>query len=219
MLMRGIRSVLVLAGVVMAGFLGAKLAHGRNDPGNTPPSTESVASPSTREELVATLATAKVASLEARLAAVEKAGQGGSSEHSPATQAAHMNLSQAHSPEERDRRIRANYSAHLQRIEDHKVEARDEDWAQKMETNITASLSANQGGASFKYEGVDCRKTTCVANVSWPSRGSAEGDLRKVLSSLIRTGCSREIFLPPADSSDGPTEGSVLLTCVNASAE
>ena len=220
MVMRVTRSVLLLAGVVAAGFLGAKVAHGRHDSETAVASGESRASSSsTKEKLAAAFASAKIANLEARLAAVEGASQGPGPKRAPTNQAARVDFAKLRSPEERERRIAADYFDHLQRIEDHKAEARDEGWAAKMETNITSSLSGSHEGASFRYDGADCRKHTCVANVSWPTRGSAEGDLRKVMSSLTRTGCSREIFLAPGNGSEGPTQGSVLLSCVNASTE
>jgi hypothetical protein len=213
------RSVLLLAGAVVAGVLGAKLAHRRHDSETMAPPSESAVSSSSKESVAAAIASAKMANLEARLAAVEGTGQSGDTKAGPLAHAAHVDFAKAHSPEERERRIAADYSNHLRRIEDHKTEPRDEVWAQRMETSVTGSLGANHEGASFRYEGVECRKNTCVANVSWPSRGSADGELRKLVSSLVTTGCSREIYLAPDNGGGGPTQGSVLLTCTNAAAE
>jgi hypothetical protein len=85
-----------------------------------------------------------------------------------------------------------------------------------MERAIDASVKETMPlpGASFEFEGVDCRTSTCLATVTWPSREAAMANLRAV--SMVfgpSSHCSTDIALPPAGEKGGPLTSSVLLTC------
>jgi hypothetical protein len=123
--------------------------------------------------------------------------------------------SRPQSPEERERRIGELYSAFEERVSKHRSTPRDPKWSGKMEKTIDASLKGilPLRGASLKYQGVDCRTSTCLATVAWPSREAAMADLRTVPTLFAPSNCSIDIALPPARGGGGPLTGSVLLTC------
>jgi hypothetical protein len=210
------RLFLSIGGTLAAGILGARLvSHGA--PANAAPGAERDAPRSESKQLVtAALGTARLATLEARVAALES----GSAQAPQSAQAAPNERSGAveppralHTPEERQKRIAADYALFEQHLEAHRMSPRDETWASKMEAKLATGVKPTTGDAKFKYEGADCRSNTCTVNFSWPSKGAAETDIRKVLSALASSGCTREIALPPDDGSEGPTKNSVLLTC------
>jgi hypothetical protein len=216
------RVVLSIGGTLAAGILGARLvSHGTA--ANAAPGSDRDAPGSESKQLVtAALGAAQFATLEARVAALES----GSAQAGEAAQAAPSERPGAsgppralHTPEERQKRIAADYALFEQHLEAHKMSPRDETWASKMEAKLATGVKVTTADGKFKYEGVDCRSNTCTVNFSWPSKAAAETDIRKVLSALASSGCTREIALPPDDGSDGPTKHSVLLTCQPSSGQ
>ena len=209
---RVLRSVLPICAALVAGFVGAQWAGHHGEPHTVPNAAAMDDARANGQAMAAAFDSAKVASLETRLAALE----GGSRK----TESPHASLPpgpvRSHSPEDRERRIAADYADHQQRIQEHNAESRNDAWAHVMEESVATKVRVAPEGTTFKYEGVDCRTATCVVNFSWPSRGAAEGDLRRVISALAATGCGRGIALPPANGSqspESPTHATVLLTC------
>jgi hypothetical protein len=214
-----VRLFLSVGGTLAAGILGARLvSHGA--PANAAPESDRDVSRSESKQLVtAALGTAQLATLEARLAALES-GSAGAARAAPSERPGASGPPRAlHTPEERQRRIAADYALFEQHLEAHRLSPRDETWASKMEAKLATGVKVTTADAKFKYEGVDCRSNTCTVNFSWPSKGAAETDIRKVLSALASSGCTREIALPPDDGRDGPTKNSVLLTCQPSSGQ
>jgi hypothetical protein len=193
---------------LLAGVVGAKLVVHRAETSLSVRSDEQ--REPTRTALTAAFDSGRVATLEARLAAMEGDKGARDARPSPAADAVPF---RSRSPEERDRHTAAIYSNHLQRIEEHQAAARDEVWATPMEARVANSFKAIPPEMKLSYEGTDCRTSSCEVKFSWPSRSSAEGDLRTVVTTLAITGCGREIALPPTKGGDEPTRGSLLLTC------
>lgn len=99
----------------------------------------------------------------------------------------------------------------------HRSEPRDNRWATEKErfvhdevTRVSAKL-----GSIFSVVGVDCRRTTCVAQLQWPSEGEARASLHGLLSSSGNVGCARRIALPPSTSA-GDYRASLFIDCTGS---
>jgi len=116
-------------------------------------------------------------------------------------------------PEERAKRIKADYDYHQKLLADNANAARNDAWATPMEATVTKAFGKALSGTKLTFDGVDCRSRSCAVNVSWPSRQAANSELRLVMSLLAGTRCSREVALPPEDQTTGPMHVSVVVQC------
>jgi hypothetical protein len=100
------------------------------------------------------------------------------------------------------------------RIERHGHEARDASWASSTEAALRSELDGLGGDIGFQVRDIDCRTTTCVARLNWPSHGDALRQRRRVAQAAYSKECSREVYSPPvADGTAGPYEATVLFDC------
>ncbi len=81
-----------------------------------------------------------------------------------------------------------------------------------MEQKIGTMFQRVPDTVKARYQGAECRSTTCAVRFSWPSREIAQGELRLLVSSFVRTGCGSAISLPP-DGTSGALTADVLLRC------
>jgi hypothetical protein len=122
-------------------------------------------------------------------------------------------------PTDKDRteQLGRETDVHTRRIADHRLEARDIEWAHNMEGSISDAIRGYRGTPLGQYERVDCRTTTCVVTFSWASREEGQSELQTTLERIGPVPCATEFTLPPEDSADGPRyEASVYLDCQGA---
>jgi hypothetical protein len=121
---------------------------------------------------------------------------------------------------EDDRRAAADgYAQRLAaRIARHDRERRDEGWATPKERVLGEQLKqiAADAHLDFTLVGVDCRVTTCVARLHWPSRDAARAELHGLLSATAPIICARDIAFPPSPQYDGPYEAPLLIDCTDS---
>jgi hypothetical protein len=107
------------------------------------------------------------------------------------------------SPAEQQRRYLAAFNA----------EERVPGWAPSAEAAIGQALdSASKNEASARLERVECRAHSCVAELQWKDRSAAQQEFSRLLgmSSPSLSGCTSQIYLPPAERS--PYRASLVLT-------
>jgi hypothetical protein len=106
-------------------------------------------------------------------------------------------------------RARLDFEA---RLAEHQASPRDSRWAAPKERAIAQSIR-NQTGAntSFSLVDVDCRSTSCVARLKWPSEQEARADIRGFMQNAD-IDCARQVTLP-ASSGPGDYTASVLFDC------
>ncbi len=99
----------------------------------------------------------------------------------------------------------------------HQSEPRDNAWATPKERAISGTIErmAAKPGAAFSLVAVDCRTTSCVAQLQWPSEGAARAGLHDLLNSSGDIGCARQISLPPA-SGAAEYRASMLIDCTDS---
>lgn len=95
---------------------------------------------------------------------------------------------------------------------EHASEPREAAWATSEEATINRALmeSGRDGGMSVVE--VDCRTTSCRADVEWPTYGIAVERYRDVLRSAI-PGCESAVLLEPPADSTRPYRTSAMFNC------
>jgi hypothetical protein len=135
----------------------------------------------------------RLAALEQRLAELATPAPGGSARHAP-------------TPLESQQR----YEAQLQQ---HAAEPIDPGWSRPTASLIEADVLKQAAGMSFRLERVDCRTTSCTAELEWPSLAEADREYLSLVHFPYRANCSRTVLLPPPSKAEGPLRASMLLDC------
>jgi hypothetical protein len=140
-----------------------------------------------------------IADLRTRLAAVER--QGPSQPDPPAQRLA--------SPEERRAKVEAAQEDALRR---HSAETIDMAWAPEASRIVTTTLAQLAAGGAFTVGGVDCRDTSCTADLTWPTLDAARETYRDLLhGDYGRVNCTRSILIPDQTDSFKPVKATLIL--------
>jgi hypothetical protein len=82
----------------------------------------------------------------------------------------------------------------------HARDAVDPAWSPKTTRSFKDDLAKMTANGGFDVVRVDCRTTSCVSTLSWPSYGAASRSYSQVLVARYQANCSRDVILtPPAD--------------------
>lgn len=94
----------------------------------------------------------------------------------------------------------------------HRLESFDATWAPQAKTSVVSALKAMEKASGFSLGEVDCRSTSCVAGVEWPSEGQARKGYRALIYGDYGTAdCATEIHMP-VSSGPGAIKGELLLS-------
>jgi hypothetical protein len=102
------------------------------------------------------------------------------------------------------------YEARLQR---HAKEPVDPGWSRGTASLIEADVLKQAGSTSVRLGRVDCRTTSCTAELEWPSMADADRDYVSVVHFPYRANCSRTVLLPPPSKAAEPVRAQLLLDC------
>jgi hypothetical protein len=119
--------------------------------------------------------------------------------------------------EDREMRTQRFLEEHARFLAQHDAERRDGAWASNEERSVQATLGdlSETMKRAFSLESVDCRTSTCVAALTWPSETAARAGLHDLLVGSAAAGCAREIAYPSA-TGEGPYRASLVLDCAEA---
>jgi hypothetical protein len=107
--------------------------------------------------------------------------------------------------------IEAHHLAqHNRMLETHRSEARDIRWAPDTEGIIVKNL-AEIGKEKFDTVKVECKTTTCTANLEWPSYQRAVATYSDLLHFATEVNCAREILLPEPKDPEAPYQATFVL--------
>jgi hypothetical protein len=152
----------------------------------------------------------RLQSLEAKVSALE-AGSSAKVAPPPPAPALHHPT-----PEEREATIEEDYRNHQELIRKTTSLPRTEPWATEMEQRIADGFKRVPADMKGKLEGSECRTSSCIVRVSWPSRQTAEGGMMALMGLTGGTGCARQVALPPANGDeDQAMESTVVLDCTS----
>jgi hypothetical protein len=105
-------------------------------------------------------------------------------------------------------------SLHAEHIARVRTEAVASPWAAETEATLRQALSKVSGGAAgFKVVGVECRSTSCLATVEWPSYRAAEKTWQAILHAQSAVACAREILLPRPNDPNARYTATAIFDC------
>ncbi|HJL19404.1 MAG TPA: hypothetical protein RMH99_27305 [Sandaracinaceae bacterium LLY-WYZ-13_1] len=120
-------------------------------------------------------------------------------------------------PSEAVREVRASVA---RRMEDFRSESIDPEWARESTTRLRGDLREAVRGTEGELVGLECRTSTCVATVSWPTYGLAFRSYRHLLIQPYRVSCRRSMSVPPPEEERGGAyEAHMFLDCDRSSSE
>jgi hypothetical protein len=109
---------------------------------------------------------------------------------------------------ESDRRL------HEQLLAAHRQEARNSSWASSTEQRITQALDEESRKLHVTVRDVDCRSSSCTAQVTWPSAAEARAEMSQfVEESGMGVQCARRLTLPESDRDEGPLTATMYMDC------
>jgi len=108
---------------------------------------------------------------------------------------------------------RREVQAHHAVIARHMREPGDATWAPESEKRLRAFLSPLAAREKFRVVSVDCRTTSCVAELSFPSYAAAQSKWRSVLNAHNPVGCGTQIALEEPHGEATGHELSVVYDC------
>lgn len=107
------------------------------------------------------------------------------------------------------------FQRHQQQLDRHAREAIDASWAREAQGAFASDFAALTQGQSFQVRRIDCRSTTCVTTLEWPSYAEATQGYALLLQHSYGMDCARSILLPePADLS-ARYQADLFLDCGN----
>jgi hypothetical protein len=118
-------------------------------------------------------------------------------------------------PTEEDRRRQADTERrdHERLLSNRTAERRDPEWAREIEGRLDDSLRKLPSEVGARYEGGDCRSSTCAVTLSWASRAQAQAELQTDMSFVSIAGCTTRVTLGPEDEPEGRYSASFLMDC------
>lgn len=84
---------------------------------------------------------------------------------------------------------------------------------------LKADLGEIAQTSSFELVQTECRTTSCLATMQWPTYGKAQAEWRKLLHHGYQANCSREITLPEPSDETAPYQATLVLDCEGWRAE
>jgi len=98
-------------------------------------------------------------------------------------------------------------------VDDHRRAPVDPAWADRNTTKLKDDLLKT--GLGFQVGELSCKTTTCLARLTWPSRGQAAKEYADVVHAPLRVNCVRTVIVDEESASNGETGGTVFLDCAN----
>lgn len=108
----------------------------------------------------------------------------------------------------------AREQIHAERIARVKREPVAASWAEKTASVLReglAQLAADAGG--FSVVEAECRSTSCLVTVQWPSFAAAEHGWHSILHERYETACGREMLLPRPKDPALPYRATAIFDC------
>lgn len=104
---------------------------------------------------------------------------------------------------------------HENRIVEHFNQAHDPRWSETAETGFRSDLGKLGETGKFAVSRVDCRTTTCIATLSWPSRTDAMQAMPGIVHAAYRSNCGKTLHLPDEIEGAPAYEATVVFDCAS----
>lgn len=100
-----------------------------------------------------------------------------------------------------------------QRLQQHAAEPVDQGWSRPTASLIQSDVLKQADTMNFRLGRVDCRTTSCTAELEWPSPAEADREYQSLAHFPYRANCSRTVVLPPPTTGAGPVHAQLFLDC------
>jgi hypothetical protein len=101
-----------------------------------------------------------------------------------------------------------------EKIRRHWAEPIDQAWAITSSRYLRADIETlMRRSSSFRLVDLDCRNTSCIASIQWPTMAAAQGGFKAVLTYPFETNCSRSILIPETADPNNPLDVPMVLDC------
>lgn len=99
----------------------------------------------------------------------------------------------------------------------HAAAARDPVWAPKASVDLSEDLKAiAETSNAFRVIDVDCKTSTCVANLEFTNSGTATKTWRSLLTKSYRVNCATTILLHSTDNTEAAFREQLMFDCKEA---
>jgi hypothetical protein len=110
----------------------------------------------------------------------------------------------------KDRQMRHDHA-----IASHWAEAVDPLWATQTQVSLMNELKARGVGIGVEIERVDCRFTSCIADLRFDSYQTVRSDSMRLLAYSYKENCIRELSAPVPSVENMPYEATMIFDCAN----
>jgi hypothetical protein len=101
-------------------------------------------------------------------------------------------------------------------LAEHESEGIEASWAKPTAEVLAADIAQIPRLSQGRLLSMDCRTTTCLAKISWPSRAVASAEYQELLHNAYRANCARSIVVDDEPSADGTTHANLIFNCEEA---
>ncbi|HEX8702473.1 MAG TPA: hypothetical protein VF815_26805 [Myxococcaceae bacterium] len=101
------------------------------------------------------------------------------------------------------------------RLDAHQRQPIHPTWSSDATRAFSTDFSALTRGQPFSVRSIDCRSTSCIARVEWPSYAEAAASYAVLLQHSYSMDCTRSLLLPDPEDPERAYEASLLLECGN----
>lgn len=106
-----------------------------------------------------------------------------------------------------------NADYHARALANHDREAKDPKWSEASETSVHGILDKIADTLHFRVDRVDCRMTTCTAELGWTDYSSAQKSIDQLITDRTGFNCGTEIFMPRPDDPSRPYSATLVYDC------
>jgi len=96
-------------------------------------------------------------------------------------------------------------------LDAHDAEPRDSAWAQRWTETLKPDFDALAPNLGFSVRGIDCRSTSCTAELQWPSYDAATEHWQELLHHRYSANCAVAVDLRTPERPEDPYTARVLL--------
>ena len=116
-------------------------------------------------------------------------------------------------PAVRERERAQTIARHEEAIRNHKQQPVDPAWSRGAAAQLRSDLAEVGASSGFSIVEVECRTTSCISTLEWPSYGKALTGWQELLHHPYKSNCSREITLAEPEDGQGPYQATAVFDC------
>jgi len=98
-------------------------------------------------------------------------------------------------------------------ISQHRAEPIDGSWSRHASRSLSEDLEKAAAEKKFRVTSVDCRNTSCLAVLEWPTYADALAGFGEVIHTPFAVNCVRGMTLPETDDPSRALSATLILDC------